>query len=80
MITESWKEIGPAYGRDYASAKAVKQDFLAGKDFEMLSMFTGGRYCSVRDFAPGTTVLVRYKQHSSVVAIKVPAQASAVTA
>ena len=34
--------VTPAYGRDYKSAKAAKEDFLAGKDNETLIVATHG--------------------------------------
>lgn len=37
--------IIPAYGRDYASAKAAQADFDANKDFRAAN----GRYCSKAD-------------------------------
>lgn len=64
MITQNWLEVGPAYGRDYKSAAAVRQDWNDGKDFMMLSVMHGvdahGTYCSKKDFATGTSVIVRY--------------------
>jgi hypothetical protein len=35
----------PAYGRRYRSREAALQDWLKGKDFQIL----GGPYCSIRD-------------------------------
>lgn len=74
MITQNWLEIGPAYGRDYKSAKDAKADFLNGKDFENLSRLQtgGGTYCSIRDFAPGTSVILRYKRNTMTTTVKVP--------
>lgn len=68
----SFSELLPAFGRDYKSAKDAKADFLAGKDWQLASVFAGGRYCSVRDFSAGTTVLLRYARHTKVCAVKVP--------
>jgi hypothetical protein len=33
----SWIEVEPAYGRDYTTAKAAKQDWKDGKDFRETS-------------------------------------------
>jgi hypothetical protein len=72
MITENWITVSPAYGRDYKSGKDAKADFLKGKDFKLHSMTRHeGTYCSVRDFAPGVSVQIRYKQMRQVVAVKV---------
>ena len=68
----SFSELLPAFGRDYRSAKDAKADFLAGKDWQLASVFAGGRYCSVRDFCPGTAVLLRYANATKVAAVKVP--------
>ncbi len=72
MITEQYLELIPTYGRDYKNRAAVETAFLEGKDFEVASLGFGGRYCSVRDFAPGTLVNLRYKQKRSVTVFVVP--------
>lgn len=66
----NYLELVPAYGRDYKSAKDVKADFLAGKDFALPFAF-GGRYCSVRDFAKGQAVLLRFAKLTKVAPCKV---------
>lgn len=64
MITTSCT-LAPAYGRDYNSAGAVVDDFLHGKDFKVASVgIPGGRYCSLRDFAAGVEVTLRYSKLS----------------
>jgi len=52
----------PAYGRDYKSAKAVKADFDANKDFRISDMFSpdDGRYVNAEQLKPGDTLAVRY--------------------
>ena len=47
-----------AYGRDYKSQKAVREDWKAGKDFKII----GGPYMSIRDVEqdPSIKVWVRY--------------------
>lgn len=70
----SFSELLPAFGRDYRSAKDAKADFLAGKDWQLASLFAGGRYCSIRDFEAGTPVLLRYANAAKVCAVKVPAR------
>ena len=49
----------PAYGRDYRSAKAAKQDWIAGKDFIICDMSNpyDGKPCSIRD---GLKVSIRF--------------------
>lgn len=53
----------PAYGRDYKSAKAVKADFDANKDFQIHDMFSpdDGRYVNAEQLQPGDTLAIRYK-------------------
>lgn len=63
----NWSEATPSYGRDYTTAKAVKDDFLAGKDFTLAST---GQQFTIRDLAPGTTVLLRYKRKTGVTPFK----------
>jgi hypothetical protein len=62
--------ITPAYGRDYKSKKAAIEDFEAGKDFVYNKMGEQG-YCSIRDFEPGSTIMIRYKKLTMVTPYKV---------
>jgi len=52
----------PAYGRDYKSAKAVRADFDANKDFVVCDMFSAddGRYINAEQLKPGDMLCVRY--------------------
>ena len=78
MITQNYLTISPAYGRDYKKASDATKDFVEGKDFIMESLMAGGwTYCSVRDFAPGVVVSVRYAKMRKVVNVKVPLVPSA---
>ena len=68
-------ELVPAYGRDYKSAKAVKADFDANKDFLIVDL--GSRYygkpVNKQDLAiDGAHVMIRYDRLRKVMAIKVP--------
>ena len=63
--------LTPAYGRDYKSAKEVKADFVAGKDF-VLNTFQGSTYCSIVDCLPGATLVFRFGGNRKVTSIKVP--------
>ena len=67
MITQNYLTISPAYGRDYKSQAEVEAAFELGKDFKMESIGQGGTYCSIRDFAPGTVVSIRYNKLQRVV-------------
>lgn len=69
-----YKTLIPAYGRDYTSAKAVKADFLTGKDFIIADITDpyDGKPCSIRDFEPGTGITLRYKRLASLCCVKVP--------
>lgn len=59
----------PAYGRDYKSIKAVKQDWEAGKDFQIqdISSSWNGSYTSIKDIHP--EVKIRYYKLTKVVII-----------
>lgn len=65
--------LTPAYGRDYKSAKAVKADFEANKDFVIADVFGGnaGRYVNKQDLPAGSTVNIRYNKLQNVTVIKV---------
>ena len=56
----------PAYGRDYKSAKAVKADFGANKDFMICDMSSpdDGRYINADDMKPGDTLYIRYARNT----------------
>jgi hypothetical protein len=62
----------PAYGRDYKSVKAVKDDWAADKDFRISDMSSpdNGRYINKQD-APNGTYNIRYNKLSKVCVIKV---------
>lgn len=62
MITQNYVVVSPAYGKDYKSARDASAAFLSGVDFKVESLGSGGTYCSVRDFACGITVNVRYNR------------------
>ena len=64
-------ELTPAYGRDYKSAHAARADLLAGMDF-VLPFALGGQYCSVRDFAAGQRVLLRYASGTRIAIVTLP--------
>jgi hypothetical protein len=59
----------PAYGRDYKSQKAVREDWAAGKDFMIADMVLSG-YVN-KDDKPADMVLnIRYKRQTMVCVIK----------
>ena len=64
-------ELLPAYGRDYKSAKEVKADFLANKDFRIADITYSRPLCSISDFSHGVTVLLRYRQERMVTSVRV---------
>lgn len=51
----------PGYGRDYKTAKAVKADWKAGKDFIIADIFNpwDGKPCSIRDMG-NEQVMIRF--------------------
>lgn len=69
-ITISYCELTPAYGRDYKSQVEAKEAFIEGKDWNG-DYQLGFQLCSIRDFADGVPVLLRYNKLKSVVSFKV---------
>lgn len=59
----------PAYGRDYKSTKAVKQDWEANKDFQIadISSKWNGSYTSIKD--NHKEVKIRYKRNTKALII-----------
>ena len=67
----------PAYGRDYKSAKVVKEDFKSNKDFEIADVMHPdcGRKTNLGDavrFLPEDTVFnIRFDQMRKICVVKV---------
>ena len=68
MITNDYRVVTPAYGRDYTSQQAATNAFLNGYDFMLQPE---NCLCSVRDFATGIMVSVRYAKLKKVIPVKV---------
>jgi hypothetical protein len=63
----NWLELTPAYGRDYKSQKAVKEDWNADKDF--VEAFSGSYINKSGAAAGGYSVTIRYAKLQKVLAI-----------
>jgi len=62
----------PAYGRDYQSAKAVKADWYAGKDFQIATIGPDdGRYMNKQDARPGDVLNIRYCRLTRILVIRI---------
>lgn len=59
----------PAYGRDYKSAKAVKEDWDAGKDF-IIQHLGQSTYINKYDKTPDIVLNIRYAKLTKVCVIK----------
>ena len=61
----------PAYGRDYKSAKAVKADFEAGKDFTICDMSSrwDGSYINKADVPSGEQLKIRFNNLTKIVIV-----------
>jgi hypothetical protein len=60
----AWIEVEPAYGRDYTTAKAAKQDWKDGKDFRETS---SGSYVTKEEAKrQGLSVTIRYAKSLKV--------------
>ena len=68
-ITQDYRVVTPAYGRDYTAATKAQADFLAGKDFKIQPENV---YCSIEDFESGVVVNIRFNKLTDVSPIKVP--------
>lgn len=63
----------PSYGRDYKTAKEVKEAWAASKDFNIMDMSSAhdGRQINKQDAdASGMTVNIRFKGMTKMVVIK----------
>lgn len=70
IITQNYIVLKPAYGRDYSSKAAVEAAFRADKDFEGDATLDF-KLCSIRDFAPGVEVCLRYRGLRAVAVVTV---------
>jgi len=62
-------ECVPAYGRDYNSQAAVREDWEANLDFQIVSVADYGRYINKQDAdLGGLSVLIRYAKLQKVMA------------
>ncbi len=59
----------PAYGRDYKSAKAVREDWAAGKDFLIQDMQHSG-YVNKDDKPADMQLNIRFSNLTKVAVIK----------
>ena len=68
----SYLVISPRYGRDYTGAKAVLDDWLAGKDFTVESFGPDmGRAISIREAeSEGLSVQIRYARLTKCIMVK----------
>ena len=61
----------PAYGRDYKTAKATREDWDNGKDFCLVGFgHAGGSYINKHDCPPGDTIQARFDGNRKVVILK----------
>lgn len=64
--------LTPSYGRDYKSAKAVKADFDANKDFTIASVGPHmGRQANKADLKGQGSITLRYAKLTKCVVIKI---------
>lgn len=61
----------PAYGRDYRTAKAVREDWNDGKDFLIFDMSSpdDGRYVN-KPQVPGRMFNIRFDRKTKLVVVK----------
>ena len=66
--------VVPSYGRDYTSAKAVKADWDAGKDFTISDMSSrwDGSQINNADHPAGTVINIRYARLAKTTQVKPP--------
>lgn len=71
----NYTTLVPAYGRDYKSGKEAQAAFENGVDFKVATYGPNdGQICSIRDFATGSSVNLRFKRLTGVKVVKVVAR------
>lgn len=63
-------ELTPAYGRDYATGKAVVAAFNEGKDFEG-DYQLGFKLVNKSQLPKGATAVLRYKKNTRITSVKI---------
>jgi hypothetical protein len=66
LISEHYRTLTPAFGRDYRAAKFVKSDWEKLRDFYIQPE---GRLINRSQFRPGTKVNIRYRGNTLVVVV-----------
>lgn len=70
MITKDYMVLQPCYGRDYKTKSEVEAGFRSGEDW-MGDYTIKFAVCSIRDFAKGVKVELRYGRLSKAVIVTV---------
>lgn len=52
--------VSPGPGKEYKHKSAAVQDWRAGHDFKLESLFAMGTYCNNQNFKAGTKVEIRF--------------------
>lgn len=68
QLTDNYRSLTPAYGRDYKNKKEVLEAFNSEKDFILQPE---GAYINKQQIATGVTVNIRYNKLRSVLPVKV---------
>lgn len=68
--------VSPAYGRDYKSGKAAKEDWNADKDFIIRTFGPGdGSYINkadaLKNLPKGSTITIRFARDAKLTVVKV---------
>ena len=68
MLTDNYRTLTPAYGRDYKNKASILADWNDGKDFVLEPE---GAYINKEQVKKGVTVNIRYAQLRKVLPVKV---------
>ena len=67
-ITQDYKTLTPAYGRDYTRLADVKEDLVSGRDFIFNDITSpwDGKPINIDQFAKGVKVRIRYNKNRQI--------------
>lgn len=68
MQNQNWFVLVPAYGRDYTTAKAAREAFDSGADWQDART---GQYCTKSELPPGASAELRFNNHRGLAVVKV---------
>lgn len=59
------KIVRQTKGANYRTGKEAREAWESGADFEVVSIFSAGKYCSIRDFSAKENIEIRFGRNDT---------------